>query len=251
MRGLANRVAIVTGAAQGIGRAEAQRLADEGARVALWDRNGQEAQAAADAIREAGGTAQAYPVDVTQRQDIEDALSHLVALWGPPALLINNAGIIRDNLFFRMTEEDWDAVMGTHLKGTFLVTQAVQKHMVAERFGRIVNTSSTSALGNRGQANYSAAKAGLQGLTRTLAIELGPFNITVNAVAPGFIDTAMTEATARRMGLDPEVLKSAAAGQVPVGRVGSPEDVAGVAAFLLSDDAAFVSGQVLYVRGGP
>ncbi len=251
MRGLANRVAIVTGAGQGIGRAEAQRLAEEGARVALWDRNGQEAEAAAKAILATGGSAQAYTVDVTQRREIEDALEHLVALWGAPALLINNAGIIRDNLFFRMTEEDWDAVMGTHLKGTFLVTQAVQQYMVKERFGRIVNTSSTSALGNRGQANYSAAKAGLQGLTRTLAIELGPFNITVNAVAPGFIDTAMTEATARRMGLDPEVLKSAAAGQVPVGRVGAPGDVAGAAAFLLSDDAAYISGQVLYVRGGP
>ncbi len=251
MRGLANRIAVVTGAGQGIGRAEAERLAAEGARVALWDRNGEEVRAAAEAIIAAGGIAQAFTVDVTQRAEVDDALAQVVSRWGAPTLLINNAGIIRDNLFFRMTEDDWDAVMGTHLKGTFLVTQAVQAHMVAERFGRIVNTSSTSALGNRGQANYSAAKAGLQGLTRTLAIELGPFNITVNAVAPGFIDTAMTEATARRMGLDPAVLKAAAAGQIPVGRVGTPEDVAGVAAFLLSDDAAFISGQVLYVRGGP
>ena len=251
MRGLSDRVAIVTGAGQGIGRAEAMRLAAEGARVALWDRNGAEARSAAEAIISAGGSAQDYTVDVTRRSDIEDALSQVVSVWGPPAFLINNAGIIRDNLLFRMTEDDWDAVLSTHLKGTFLVTQAVQKHMVAQRFGRIVNTSSTSALGNRGQANYSAAKAGLQGLTRTLAIELGPFNITVNAVAPGFIDTAMTEATARRMGLEPEVLKSAAAGQIPLGRVGTPEDVAGVAAFLVSDDAAFISGQVVYVRGGP
>lgn len=251
MRGIQGHTAVVTGAGQGIGRAEAIRLASEGARVAVFDINHGEALSTVQAIATQGGEAEAYAVDVTDRHQVEEAVDAVVRDLGAPHLLVNNAGIIRDNLLHKMTDADWDSVIGTHLKGSFLVTQAVQRHMVEARRGKIVNTSSTSALGNRGQANYSAAKAGLQGFTKTLAIELGPFNINVNAVAPGFIDTAMTRATAQRMGMDPEILKTAAASQIPLGRVGTPEDIAGVVVFLLSDDAAFVTGQVIYVRGGP
>jgi 3-oxoacyl-[acyl-carrier protein] reductase len=174
-----------------------------------------------------------------------------VAELGRLDILVNNAGVIRDNLLFKMTEDDWDMVMNVHLRGAFLCCREAQKHMVAQQSGKIVNLSSRSALGNRGQANYSAAKAGIQGFTRTLAIELGAFGINVNAVAPGFIATAMTDATARRVGVEPEELRQAAAAAVPLRRVGLPEDVAGVVAFLASDDAAYVTGQTIYVDGGP
>jgi len=251
MRGLQGKIAIVTGAGQGIGRAEAIRLADEGASVAVFDMNSDAAQETVALIGEAGGKAEAFLVDVCNRIQVEEQVGLVAERLGVPLLLVNNAGIIRDNLFFKMTDEDWDAVINTHLKGAFVVAQTVQKYMVEAQYGRIVNTSSTSALGNRGQANYSTAKAGLQGLTKTLAIELGRYHVNVNAVAPGYIDTAMTRATAARMGMDADVLKTAAAAQIPLGRVGTPDDIAGVVAFLLSDDAAYVSGQVLYVRGGP
>ncbi|MCL5116905.1 MAG: 3-oxoacyl-ACP reductase FabG [Firmicutes bacterium] len=251
MRGIRGKVAIVTGGGQGIGEAEALRLASEGAAVAVFDKNGEQADQTVAKIRAVGGEGRGYAVDVADRMAVQKAVAGVADALGAPLLLVNNAGIIRDNLLFKMTDSDWDSVMSTHLKGSFLVSQAVQRYMVDARYGKIVNTSSTSALGNRGQANYAAAKAGIQGFTKTLAIELGPFNINVNAVAPGFIDTAMTRSTAERMGLDPEVLKSAAAGQIPLGRIGVPEDIAGVVAFLLSEDAAYVTGQVLYVRGGP
>ena len=170
---------------------------------------------------------------------------------GPPTVLVNNAGILRDNLVFKMSVDDWDAVMGVHLRGAFLMTRAVQRHMTQEKYGRIVNLSSTSALGNRGQVNYSAAKAGLQGFTKTLAIELGRFGVTANAIAPGFIATDMTRATAARMGVSFEEFVEGAAAQIPVRRVGTPEDIAATASFLCSDQAGFVSGQVIYVAGGP
>ena len=189
--------------------------------------------------------------DVTSREQVEAAVAEAAAPTGRLDILVTCAGIIRDNLLHKMTDDDWDAVINTHLRGTFLAAQAAQKLMVAQKSGAMVLISSTSALGNRGQANYSAAKAGLQGLAKTLAIELGPFGITVNSVAPGFIATAMTEQTAARMGVPFEEFTAAVAAQTPVRRVGQPDDVAGVIAFLCSADASYVSGQVIYVRGGP
>ena len=245
------RVAIVTGAARGIGAATARRLAADGMAVAVLDLEESACKPTVEAITSAGGKALAIGTDVSQAAQVEEAVERVAAELGAPAVLVNNAGVIRDNLLFKMSEEDWDTVLGVHLRGSFLMSRAAQKHMVAQRFGRIVCLSSSSALGNRGQANYSAAKAGLQGFTKTLAIELGQFGITVNAVAPGFIATDMTKATAARVGMDFGDFQQAAASQIPVRRVGQPEDVAHVISFLASEGAGFVSGQVIYVAGGP
>ena len=182
---------------------------------------------------------------------MQAAVDKVAGELGGPAVLVNNAGVIRDNMLYKMTVDDWDTVLGIHLRGSFLMAKACQKHMVDQRFGRIVNLSSSSALGNRGQANYSAAKAGLQGFTKTLAIELGQFGITANAVAPGFIATDMTAATAARIGIGFEEFQKAAAASIPVRRVGTPADVAHLISFLASEGAGFVSGQVIYVAGGP
>ena len=247
----AQRVAIVTGAARGIGAATARRLAADGMAVAVLDLDAASCAGTVDAITAAGGRAFAVGADVGQADQVEAAVGKVAAELGPPAVLINNAGIIRDNLLFKMTEDDWDMVLGVHLRGAFLMSRAAQKHMVEQRYGRIVNLSSSSALGNRGQVNYSAAKAGMQGFTKTLAIELGPFGITANAVAPGFIATDMTAATAARIGMSFEDFQAAAATQIPVRRVGQVEDVAYVISFLCSEGAGFVSGQVIYVAGGP
>ena len=247
----AQRVAIVTGAARGIGAATARRLAADGMAVAVLDLDEANCAGTVDAITAAGGHAFAVGADVSQADQVEAAVGKVAAELGPPAVLVNNAGVIRDNLLFKMTENDWDTVLGVHLRGAFLMSRAAQKHMVDQRFGRIVNLSSSSALGNRGQVNYSAAKAGLQGFTKTLAIELGQFGITANAVAPGFIATDMTAATAARIGMAFDDFQAAAASQIPVRRVGQPEDVAHVIAFLCSEGAGFVSGQVIYVAGGP
>ncbi|GAB3175817.1 3-oxoacyl-ACP reductase FabG [Myceligenerans halotolerans] len=248
---MTSRTAIVTGAARGIGAATAKRLAQEGHAVAVLDLMEDQARATAEEIVADGGRAIAVGADVSDEDSVASAVDRVASELGPPAILVNNAGILRDNLIFKMSADDWDAVMGVHLRGAFLMTRAVQTHMVAARYGRIVNLSSTSALGNRGQVNYAAAKAGMQGFTKTLAIELGRFGVTANAVAPGTIRTAMTEATAERMGITFDELLEGAAERIPVGRVGLPEDVAAAVAFFASEDAGFVSGQVLYVAGGP
>jgi 3-oxoacyl-[acyl-carrier protein] reductase len=240
------KTALVTGGANGIGAATARRLAADGATVVVADFDEAAAQATATAI---GG--HAVRCDVTNREDVEGAVEAAVKEGGSLDILVACAGIIRDNLLFKMTDDDWDSVIDTHLKGSFYAVRAAQKHMVEQRSGKMVLISSTSALGNRGQTNYSTAKAGLQGMAKTLAIELGPYNVNVNCVAPGFIATAMTQQTADRMGVPFDKFREAVAEQVPLRRVGEPEDVAGTIAYLCSDDASYVSGQVIYVRGGP
>ncbi len=245
------RTAIVTGAARGIGAAVAKRLASDGFVVAVVDLDESACAGTVKAIESAGGRALAVGANVSDTAQVDAAVTRIAETLGPPTVLINNAGITRDNLLFKMTDDDWDSVLGVHLRGSFLMSRAAQRHMTEAKWGRIVNLSSTSALGNRGQANYSTAKAGLQGFTKTLAIELGKFGVTVNAIAPGFIETEMTAATAARIGVPFEEFKKAAASQIPVARVGQPDDIAAVASFLVSDEASFVSGQVIYVAGGP
>ena len=245
------RTAIVTGAARGIGAAIARRLSDDGFAVAVLDLDEATCAATVDTVLGVGGRALGVGVDVADEESVTAAVARVSAELGAPTVLVNNAGITRDNLLFKMTTGDWDAVMGVHLRGSFLMSRAVQSHMVEAAWGRIVNLSSTSALGNRGQANYAAAKAGLQGFTKTLAIELGRYNVTVNAIAPGFIETEMTVQTAARMGVSFEDFTAAAAAAIPVGRIGQPEDIAATASFFCRDDAGYVSGQVVYVAGGP
>ena len=245
------RVAIVTGAARGIGAATARRLAADGMAVGILDLDAGSCAATVAAITDAGGRAIAVGADVSKDDQVEAAVGTVAAELGPPAVLVNNAGVLRDNLLFKMSEDDWDTVLSVHLRGAFLMSRSVQKHMVDQRYGRIVNLSSSSALGNRGQANYSAAKAGMQGLTKTLAIELGQFGITANAVAPGFIATDMTAATAARLGMTFEDFQASVASQVPARRIGEVDDVAHAISFLASEGARYISGQVIYVAGGP
>jgi 3-oxoacyl-[acyl-carrier protein] reductase len=242
----AGTTALVTGGARGIGAATAARLAAEGADVVVADFDLAAAEQTAAVI---GG--RAIRCDVTSRADVEAAIAAAIEPRGRLDIVVTCAGILRDNLIHKLTDDDWEAVIDTHLRGTFLTAQAAQRHMVEQKSGSIVLISSTSALGNRGQANYAAAKAGIQGFAKTLALELGPFGITVNCVAPGFIATAMTEQTATRLGVSFEDFQEMVAGQTALRRVGQPDDVAGVIAFLCSTDAAYVSGQVIYVRGGP
>jgi 3-oxoacyl-[acyl-carrier protein] reductase len=245
------RTAIVTGAARGIGAAIAKRLSDDGFAVAVLDLDEAACKTVVDEIEASGGRALAVGADVADEQAVDAAVDRVARELGAPTVLVNNAGITRDNLLFKMSADEWDAVMNVHLRGAFLMSRATQKHMVDAGWGRIVNLSSVSALGNRGQVNYSAAKAGIQGLTKTLAIELGQFGVTANAIAPGFIETEMTAATARRMGVPFEDFKAAAAKTIPVARVGQPEDIAATVSFFAREDASFVSGQVIYVAGGP
>ena len=248
---MTDRIAIVTGSARGIGAATARRLAADGMAVAVLDLDEAACAGTVKEIADAGGRAVAVGADVSQSGEVQAAVERVAAELGEPTVLVNNAGVIRDNLLFKMTDDDWDMVLGVHLRGAFVMSRAVQKYMVEQHFGRIVNLSSSSALGNRGQVNYSAAKAGMQGLTKTLAIELGPFGVTANAVAPGFIATDMTAATAARMGVPFEDFQKAAADRIPVRRVGQAADVAHTISFLAGEGAGFVSGQVIYVAGGP
>lgn len=252
---LQDRVAIVTGAGGGLGRAHALELARHGARVLINDlagaNDGQGARAVADEIRAAGGVAEVHLGDVTRAEDMQAMADQALAAWGRIDILVNNAGIIKDNLLFKMSVADWDAVMGVHLRGSFLWSRAAQTFMVERKWGRIVNLSSTSAYGSRGQANYAAAKAGIQGFTKTLAIELGPFGINVNAIAPGFIATEMTRASAARMGMEWDDFVALYVSEIPARRVGEPSDIANVVAFLVSEESSYVTGQIIDVAGGP
>ncbi|WKA55084.1 3-oxoacyl-ACP reductase FabG [Planococcus shixiaomingii] len=245
------RTAFVTGGSRGIGRQIVERFASEGANVAIIDVNEEALASAQTELQEKGYSVYIKNASVTDRDQIESAMKEVFGLFGSIDILVNNAGVIRDNMLFKMTDEDWLTVMDVHLKGAFYATRAAQQYMTQNNYGRIINISSTSALGNRGQSNYSTAKAGLQGLTKTLAIELGKFGITANAVAPGFIETDMTKATAERIGVPFEELVKASVAQIPVGRSGKPEDIANAVAFFADERSSFVSGQVLYVAGGP
>ena len=245
------RTAIVTGAARGIGAAIAARLAADGLAVAVLDLTADACRDTQRAVEAAGSPSTAVEVDVTSEESVQAAVREVTDALGPPTVLVNNAGITRDDLLFRMSADDWDAVMAVHLRGSFLMSREVQRHMVDAGWGRVVSLSSTSALGNRGQANYSAVKAGLQGFTKTLALELGPFGVTANAIAPGFIVSDMTAATAERLGLSFEEYQEQAAARIPVRRVGTPRDVANCASFLVSEEAGFLSGEVIYLAGGP
>ncbi|MGY4100820.1 3-oxoacyl-ACP reductase FabG [Nocardia sp. R16R-3T] len=245
------RSAIVTGAARGIGAATAKRLAADGFAVAVLDLDEAGCETVVAAIESAGGRALAVGANVADEKAVAAAVERVATELGAPTVLVNNAGIIRDNLLYKMSVDDWDAVMGVHLRGSFLMSRAAQQYMTEAKWGRIINLSSTSALGNRGQANYAAAKAGLQGFTKTLAIELGKFGVTVNAIAPGFIETEMTAATAERMGVSFEDFSKTLVAQIPVGRVGKPEDIAHTVSFFVSEGASYITGQVLYVAGAP
>ena len=245
------RVAIVTGGGQGIGEAIAQTLASKGDAVAVVDRDGDAARSVADKIVGEGGRALAVTADVSRAEQVEAAVQTVADELGAPNILINNAGVTRDNLVFKMTDADWADVIGTHLTGSFLFARAVQRHMVAQKYGKMVFISSRAAMGNRGQTNYSAAKAGMQGMAKTLAIELGPFGVNVNVVAPGHITTDMTRSMAERMGQDYEKIKETTIAQNAVKRVGVPQDIADAVEYLASDRAGFVTGQVLYVAGRP
>ncbi|MBN1096904.1 3-oxoacyl-ACP reductase FabG [Blastococcus sp. TML/C7B] len=245
------RAAIVTGGARGIGAATAKRLAKDGFAVAVLDLDESAAQVTVDAIKADGGQALAVGADVSDAEQVQAAVDRIATELGAPVVLVNNAGVLRDNMLFKMSDSDWDIVMNVHLRGAFLMARAAQKYMIEQKWGRIVNLSSTSALGNRGQANYSTAKAGLQGFTKTLAIELGKFGVTSNAIAPGFIQTEMTKATADRMGIPFDDFIKGAGSQIPVQRVGQPEDIAHLVSFFASEGAGFISGQVVYAAGGP
>jgi 3-oxoacyl-[acyl-carrier protein] reductase len=248
---LDGRVAVVTGAGRGIGAAEAIKMAQEGASVAVLDLSAEAGQDTVAAIKKAGGEAVAIACDVSSAKQVGAAFEEVANRFGRIDILVNNAGLLRDNLLFKMSEDDWDKVLDVHLKGSFLCSQAVQQYMVEQEYGRIIMTSSIVALGNKGQVNYSAAKAGLQAMARTLALELGRFNVTVNAVAPGWIETEMTKEAAERVGITMEDMKERFAKNIPLRRFGKPEDVANVVAFLASDEASYISGETIYVAGGP
>lgn len=241
---LSGRVALVTGASQGIGRACALKLAQSGASVALAARGQEKLQALADEITARGGKAAAYPLDVSDEEQIKSTFKAVIAQFGKIDILVNNAGITRDQLVMRMKRADWDAVLNTNLTSAYLCTQQAIGSMLKQRWGRVVNvTSIFGQTGQAGQANYAASKAGLIGLTMAIAREVSSRNITCNAVAPGFIETAMTSGLA-------EDFKQSAVKMIPLGRVGTPEDVANAVAFLASEEASYITGHVLNVNGG-
>ncbi|MGG3915980.1 3-oxoacyl-ACP reductase FabG [Rossellomorea vietnamensis] len=248
---LENQIAIVTGASRGIGREISKKLAFEGATIYLVDIHEQALLETYHQFMEENLSVKTITADVTNEAEVEELFAEVERDQGKVDIVINNAGIIRDNLLYKMSSTDWDDVINVHLKGTFLCSKYAQKSMVKNQYGRIINLSSVSALGSRGQANYAAAKAGIQGFTKTLAIELGKYNITVNAIAPGFIMTDMTKAVAERLGIPFEELIEAKVKHIPVNRAGTPEDIAQAASFFASPDSSFISGQVLYVAGGP
>lgn len=245
------RVAFVTGGSRGIGKGITELFASEGAKIAIVDVNEEALNETTSELREKGIQVFSKVVDVTNAEQVESSVKEVYETFGSVDILVNNAGVIRDNLLFKMSDSDWQTVMDVHLKGSFNTARAVQKYMVEKKYGRIINISSTSALGNRGQANYATAKAGLQGFTKTLAIELGRYGITANSVAPGFIETDMTRETAKRIGISFEDLVNASVSNIPVGRSGKPEDIANAVAFFADEKSSFISGQVIYVAGGP
>ena len=245
------RVALITGAARGIGAAIALRLAQDGHDIAVLDLDAATCADTVAAVEALGRRAGAVGADVGDEAAADAAVAQIVETLGPPTILINNAGILRDRTLAKMTVEDWDIVMSVNLRGAFLMSRAVQPHMRAARWGRIVSLSSTAALGALGEANYAAAKAGVQGFTKTLAIELGRYGITANCVAPGFVETAMTAAVATRMGMSFDEMKEHALRDIVVGRVGQPDDIANAISFFVDERSSFVTGQVLYVAGAP
>ncbi|TQL46565.1 3-oxoacyl-[acyl-carrier protein] reductase [Homoserinimonas aerilata] len=245
------KTAIVTGGARGIGAAVAKRLAEDGFAVGVLDIDEVACANTVEQIRAAGGRAITLGADVSNEEQVEEAVARCARELGAPVVLINNAGIIRDNPLFKMSTQEWDLVLSIHLKGSFLMTRAVQSHMTKSGWGRIINMSSISALGNKGQSNYAAAKAGIQGFTKTLAIELGKFGVTANCIAPGYIETDMLVQTADRMGISYDEFASKMVAETAVARMGQPEDIAAAVAFFARDDASFVTGQILYVAGGP
>jgi len=243
--GLTNKTAIVTGSARGLGAAMARRLAEEGASVVITDIQAELAQATAAALRADGLQAHCVVADITKAAEVERLVSETVETFGGVDILVNNAGFPRDKYLVKMSEDDWDLVMEVMLKGAFLATKAVMPYMIDKGWGRVVNISSRAHLGNPTQANYSAAKAGLIGMAKALAMEEGRYGITVNCVAPGFMDTEMVQALPTY-----EVIKERAVQAQPVKRAGQPEDIADAVAFLVSERAGFISGEVLHVTGG-
>ncbi|MGE4281573.1 MAG: 3-oxoacyl-ACP reductase FabG [Magnetospirillum sp.] len=243
--GLHDKVAIVTGAARGLGAATARRLAEEGCKVVVNDVNQDVAAATVKAMRDDGLDVHCVIADVTRAEDVARLVDETVSLYGGVHVLVNNAGFPRDGFLTKMTETDWDLVVDVILKGAFLATKAVIPHMIAQRWGRIVNISSRAHLGNPGQANYAAAKAGLLGLTRALALEEGRYDITVNAVAPGFMETEMVQALPHYEQIKERTIKG-----TPIQRVGRPNDVADAVAFLASERASFITGETMHVTGG-
>lgn len=245
------RTAVVTGAARGIGAAVARRLAGDGLAVGVIDLDEKDCADTVEAITSVGGAALAVAADVADEAAVTAAVARIAAAFGPPTVLVNNAGIGPRADLVDMATQQWDTVLGINLSGPFFAARAVCPHMVTAGWGRIVNMSSVSAVGDAGRVDYASAKAGLIGFTKSLALQLGQYGVTANAIAPGFVVSDMTRASARRLGLSFEEFRHRAEQSIPVGRVGLPDDIAHTASFLVSPGAGFVSGQVIYVAGGP